>query len=241
MEVVPDSWEEREEQKAMEEEMEEEEQLEEKPEDIDTQMEGVDEEEEEDKVNSLLDAPGPEGELEGEVDPEKEEELLGETEVGQEEIYLKSEELLRTFVGNEPLERKGDYLMELNLKSPNDSQSDEESFEQNPAMMENATNSPSCKISVENSSDYTGQDPDSPNYQEEISHHQSSRAAEDVLLIEDRAGGKEGEEEEVQVLGEVKGGEEKGGSGEGSIVRGDRTPVAADIRCKEVTSSNIST
>ena len=42
------------------------------------------------------------------------------------------------------------------------------------------------------------------------------------------------------MLDDVKGGEEKEGSGEGSTVRGDRPPVAADIRCKEVTSSNIS-
>ena len=55
---------------------------------------------------------------------------------------------------------------------------------------------------------------------------------------------KEGEEDEVQVMKEVKGGEEKkdlrDGSGEGSNVRGGQYLAAADIRCKEVTSSNIS-
>ena len=54
MEVTPDSWEEREEEKAMEEEMGEEEQLQEQPEEIDAPMEGDDGGEEEDKVNSLL-------------------------------------------------------------------------------------------------------------------------------------------------------------------------------------------
>ena len=134
--------------------------------------------------------------------------------------------------------------MELNLKSPKDYQSDEESFEHNPTMMENANDSHSCKISTENSFECTGQDFDSPNYQGEPLHHLSSKATEDVLLIEEEEGEKEGEEDEVQVLGQVKRGEEKkdlrDGSGEGSTVRGGRQPVAADIRCKEVTSSNIS-
>ena len=74
MEVTPDHWEEREEEKAMEEEMGEEEQ----PQEVEAPMEGEDGEEEEDEDNSLLDTPGPEGEMEGEVDPEKEEELLKE-------------------------------------------------------------------------------------------------------------------------------------------------------------------
>ena len=110
--------------------------------------------------------------------------------------------------------------------------------------MENANDSHSCKISTENSFECTGQDFDSPNYQGEPLHHLSSKATEDVLLIEEEEGEKEGEEDEVQVLGQVKRGEEKkdlrDGSGEGSTVRGDRQPVAADIRCKEVTSRNIS-
>ena len=238
MEEVPDNWEDRPGMEATEEEMEEEQkleegpELEEKPEDVNIEMEEVDEEE---KVNSLLDTP--EEELEGEVDPEKEKELLGDTEVGQEEMYQKSEEYLRNFVGNETPNKRGDDLMELGLKIPNDSQSDEASFEQNPSMMEDATSSSGCKISVENSLDYTGQCPDSPTYQEETQHHQPSKAEQDILLIEEKQGGKDGEEEEIQVVGEKKGGEERQEARGGSSVHGGRPPATVDIRCKEVTIS----
>ena len=242
MEGVPDNWEEREGMEPDEEEMEEEQkleegpELEEKPEDANIEMEDIDEEE---QVKSLLDTPeeDPEEELEEEVDPEKERELLEDTEVSQEEMYQKSEEYLRDFVGNETPDKRGDDLMELGLKIPNDSQSDEASFEQNPPMMEDATSSSGCKISVENSLDYTGQCPDSPVYQEETQHHQPSRAEQDILLMEEKKGGKDGEEEEVQVVGEKKGGEERQEGRGGSSVHGGRPPVTVDIRCKEVTIS----
>ena len=110
--------------------------------------------------------------------------------------------------------------------------------------MENANDSYSCKISTENSFESTRQEIDSTNYQGEPEHHLSSKATDDALLIEEGEGEEEGEEDEVQVMKEVKGGEEKkdlrGGSEEGSNVRGGQYLAAADIRCKEVTSSNIS-
>ena len=59
--------------------------------------------------------------------------------------------------------------------------------------------------------------------------------------MEEKVGGKDGEEEEVRVVGEVKGSEEKRESRGGSTVRGGRPPVAADIRCKEVTISRSET
>ena len=182
--------------------------------------------------------------MEDEVDPEKEEELLKEGEVSQEEQEeLSSEEILRKYVGNESFENEGTNLADLDIKSPKDYQSDDERFEPDPKFMENANDSYSCKISTENSFESTRQEIDSTNYQGEPEHHLSSKATDDALLIEEGEGEEEGEEDEVQVMKGVKGGEEKqetgGGGGEGSDVRGGQYLATADIRCKEVTSSKI--
>ena len=241
-ENVPDNWDEREGAETDEEEMEEEQkleegpELEEEPEDANIEMEDVNEEE---KVKSLLDTPeeDSEEELEEEVDPEKERELLGDAEVSQEEIDPDSEEKLRDFLGHKTPDKKGDDPMELGLKIPNDSQSDEASFDQNPTMMEDANSSSGRKISIENSLDYTGQCPDSPIYQEETQLRQPSKTDQDILLIEEKQGGKDGEEEEIQVVGEKKGGEERQEARGGSSVHGGRPPATVDIRCKEVTIS----
>ena len=75
--------------------------------------------------------------------------------------------------------------------------------------MENANDSYSCKISTENSFESTRHEFDSTNYQGESEHHLSSKATNEgeVFLVEDEEGEEEGEEDEVRVMKEVKGGE----------------------------------